>query len=683
MAASRRCALYERARARGRPHEDHDLLAIRWSSDWNHGNAHFLRGIVAELRERGHEPVVYEPRDGWSRTNLLADIGRRSAASSRPHFPQLTSRTLRARGLDLDDALAGADLVLVHEWNEPGSCADRRAARRRRRFALLFHDTHHRAVTAPAEMGRYDLSPLRRACSPSASAIRRRLPRARLGRRVPGRWHEAADIARLPPAPGGPTRRRSRLDRQLGRRRAQRGAARVPARARPAALASRARCTASAIRAGALRAVGAPGLDYRGWLPNHSVPEVFARHRVTVHVPAPPVRRGAARDPDDPARSRRWPAGSRSSARRGTTPRACSRLGRTTSWRATAREMRSGTYATCCTTRSSRVSLRRRGLPTILARHTCAHRVDELLAMRARRSASSSRRRWLRENRVLRLQPRLVVLERRRDVLPRARPLRCTTRGHEVTFFEPDAYERQEHRDIADPAWARRRRLRSRDREARGRAASRARAVVDRRRQDERRRRARRRARAGGARRSRAPITIFWDVDAPATLARLEADENDALRRARADATTSCSPTAAASPSSSATARSAPAPACPSTTRSTRRRIIPWRRKRASRPTSRFLGNRLPDREERVEEFFLGAAARAPARSFLLGGTGWEARDRAQRTSAYLGHVGTGRTQRAQLQRRSRCSTSPATAWPPTAGRRRRACSRRRAPAPA
>jgi len=36
-------------------------------SDWNHGNAHFLRGVCAELIARGHSVGVYEPRDAWSR----------------------------------------------------------------------------------------------------------------------------------------------------------------------------------------------------------------------------------------------------------------------------------------------------------------------------------------------------------------------------------------------------------------------------------------------------------------------------------------------------------------------------------------------------------------------------------------------------------------------------------------
>ena len=48
----------------------HSLL-----SDWNHGNAHFLRGVVTELQERGHRVEVYEPRLGWSLQNLFAARG--------------------------------------------------------------------------------------------------------------------------------------------------------------------------------------------------------------------------------------------------------------------------------------------------------------------------------------------------------------------------------------------------------------------------------------------------------------------------------------------------------------------------------------------------------------------------------------------------------------------------------
>src|SRR4051812_7019640 len=86
-------------------------------SDWNHGNAHFLRGIVAELRERRHDVAVYEPADGWSRQQLLAEEGRSALERFQQAFPQLTSTVTDVDRLDLDEALDGADIVIVHEWN--------------------------------------------------------------------------------------------------------------------------------------------------------------------------------------------------------------------------------------------------------------------------------------------------------------------------------------------------------------------------------------------------------------------------------------------------------------------------------------------------------------------------------------------------------------------------------------
>src|SRR3954469_8881034 len=45
------------------------------ASDWNHGNAHFLRGVCSELVARGHDVAVYEPHDAWSAQNLVAEAG--------------------------------------------------------------------------------------------------------------------------------------------------------------------------------------------------------------------------------------------------------------------------------------------------------------------------------------------------------------------------------------------------------------------------------------------------------------------------------------------------------------------------------------------------------------------------------------------------------------------------------
>ena len=74
-------------------------------SDWNHGNAHFLRGVATELLARGHRVTILEPHDSWSRTNLLAQAG--SLAVDRFHraYPALTSVQYRLDDLDLDQAL--------------------------------------------------------------------------------------------------------------------------------------------------------------------------------------------------------------------------------------------------------------------------------------------------------------------------------------------------------------------------------------------------------------------------------------------------------------------------------------------------------------------------------------------------------------------------------------------------
>src|SRR5690606_23789035 len=121
-------------------------------SDWNHGNAHFQRGILWELIARGHSCRAWEPADGWSRTSLLAEQGRGAVERFEADFPEL------AVGLygplpDLDPLLEGADVVLVHEWTDPQLVAA--LGRKRRmggRFTLLFHDTHHRGVSAAKEI---------------------------------------------------------------------------------------------------------------------------------------------------------------------------------------------------------------------------------------------------------------------------------------------------------------------------------------------------------------------------------------------------------------------------------------------------------------------------------------------------------------------------------------------------
>src|SRR4051812_8728602 len=122
-------------------------------SDWNHGNAHFLRGVVTELQTRGHDVVVFEPAEGWSYRNLLQDYGTDALQEFQRNYPTLSSTQYDLESLDLDGVLAGADLVVVHEWNNPELV--KRIGRHHAEhdgYWLLFHDTHHRAVSSRDEM---------------------------------------------------------------------------------------------------------------------------------------------------------------------------------------------------------------------------------------------------------------------------------------------------------------------------------------------------------------------------------------------------------------------------------------------------------------------------------------------------------------------------------------------------
>src|SRR5262245_36349969 len=162
-------------------------------SDWNHGNAHFLRGIAGELQRRGHEVRIFEPADGWSLLNLIDEYGERPVAEFVERFPTLQSNFYSLPDLDLDVALDGADLVLVHESNDHDLVRQIGLHRSRNPYCLLFHDTHHRAVTDPESIGRYELEHFDGVLA-FGEVIRDIYVRQGWARRA-WTWHEAADTA--------------------------------------------------------------------------------------------------------------------------------------------------------------------------------------------------------------------------------------------------------------------------------------------------------------------------------------------------------------------------------------------------------------------------------------------------------------------------------------------------------
>ena len=218
--------------------------------------------------------------------------------------------------------------------------------------------------------------------------------------------------------------------------------------------------------------------------------------------------------------------------------------------------------------------------------------------------------------------------------------VRCLhERGHEVTFYEPIAYDRQSHRDIDDPPYARVVVYEAQTERQVLRTVAGARGTAD------------IVVKCSGVGvhdtlleaavlELGAPVTIFWDVDAPATLASMEADEHDPLRSRIADydlVLTYGGGEPVVRRYRALGARDC-VPVYNALDPTTHHPVAPRADLRADLS---FLGNRLPDREARVEDFFFGAVAATPERSFLLGGSGWEDRVARWRNLRYVGHVST------------------------------------------
>src|SRR6202022_658706 len=131
-------------------------------SDWNHATAHGLRGVAGELLTRGHSVQILEPADGGSLHNLREQGGEGVVKAFHATYPRLRSSFYDPLGIDLDAALADADVVIAHEWNDPDLL--RRLGEHRaqtRSYKLLFHDAPHRSLQQPLEMrscvlSRYD-----------------------------------------------------------------------------------------------------------------------------------------------------------------------------------------------------------------------------------------------------------------------------------------------------------------------------------------------------------------------------------------------------------------------------------------------------------------------------------------------------------------------------------------------
>jgi spore maturation protein CgeB len=345
-------------------------------SCWNHGNAHFLRGVLSELVDRGHDVRVLEAEGAWSLANLLKDHGEEGLAAFRDAYPELSSRTY----LRPEEGAAhawGADLVIVHEWNDPELVAAvGRLRSRGGRFTLLFHDTHHRAVSAPHEMRAYDLNAYDGVLAFGAT-LARVYERWGWGDRVHV-WHEAADTRRFHP----PARERERKGLVwIGNwGDGERSAELIDYLLAPARDAGMPLDIYGVRYPDEARAkLSEFGARYHGWLANAAAPAAFARHLATVHVPRrfyvdvlpgiPTIRVFEALACGVPLISAPWDDAE-----------GLFRPG--TDYLVARDEAEMARHMQAVRDDPERrASLIASGLATVRARHTCAHRADELLAV--------------------------------------------------------------------------------------------------------------------------------------------------------------------------------------------------------------------------------------------------------------------------------------------------------------
>jgi spore maturation protein CgeB len=344
-------------------------------SDWNNGNAHFLRGIATELLCRGHEVEFYEPSDGWSLSKLKQYYGNGVLKDFHVVFPTLKSNLYSIESINLEKELDSADIVIVHEWNSPHTVKEIGNIRKRNNsFSLFFHDTHHRAVSDPENIALMDLSNYDGVLAFGETLKNLYLQNGWVQRAWT--WHEAADVRVFKPIDftgpkddvvwignWGDEERSSELQEYIF----------DPVKD------LKLNCKVYGVRypQDALSILEKSDIKYQGWLPNYKVPQVFSQSRLTIHVPRrpyvrmlpgiPTIRMFEALACGIPLISSQWDD--------------CEHLlteGKDYLMVKDGAMMRE-CIQTILENTSFAKDLGSHGRNTILEKHTCAHRVDQLL----------------------------------------------------------------------------------------------------------------------------------------------------------------------------------------------------------------------------------------------------------------------------------------------------------------
>jgi spore maturation protein CgeB len=233
----------------------------------------------------GHQVQIMEPKDSWSIKNLLTDHPG-AADEFREVFPYITPVTYSEKGFEPQNYLKDAELVIVHEWNDPEVVNKIGAYRKiNKKMILLFHDTHHRSITKPEEMSMFDLKNYDGVLA-FGDVIRNIYLRRCWARNV-WTWHEAADDRIFHPVI---TREKEGDLVWIGNWGEDERTAELEEFIIEPVMQLKLKASFYGVRypPNALRLLKKAKIRYRGWVPNYKVPLIFGRHRMTVHVPRRP-----------------------------------------------------------------------------------------------------------------------------------------------------------------------------------------------------------------------------------------------------------------------------------------------------------------------------------------------------------------------------------------------------------
>jgi spore maturation protein CgeB len=256
-------------------------------SDWNNGNAHFLRGLVRAMHALGHDITAYEPEAEWSIDHLCAELRGKESIQRfletyfefdlQTYAPDETEQLWRER-------LRGIQIVILHEWNSPALSQMLLRLRDELGFSLLFHDTHHRASSSPQQIQLFGVDRFDGVLA-FGEALRS-IYRDRFGIAKVWTFHEAADVTVFKPKPSQAIQQDVVWIGNWGE--GERAAELTEFLLKPAAaLETNVRFTIFGVRYPDMGrdALERAGIRYRGYLPNLDAPEVYAASRLTLHVP--------------------------------------------------------------------------------------------------------------------------------------------------------------------------------------------------------------------------------------------------------------------------------------------------------------------------------------------------------------------------------------------------------------